>query len=191
MTRPTGRDDGLDRGNDGRDTSRRRRWVWLPVLTIVLSGGYFAYGRLGAGSTSLAAHETVVTLAAAQEARPLVAAGPASEAQLRRLQDDASAMATAHDTFVVRCAACHGPQGQGFVGPNLSDDSWIHGSSLTAIRQVIADGVREKGMVPWKIQLEPQEVEAMAAFVGTLRGTNPPNPKPPEGEPLRSASRPR
>lgn len=160
-------------------------WVWLFVATIVFSGGYFAYYQLGPGPTILAEYEADMKLAAEQEARRLASAGQASEEQLRALQRDARAMASARDTFMVRCAACHGPEGQGLVGPNLADEFWLHGGTLAAIRHTIEEGVPEKGMVPWKQQLKPEEIEAIAAYVGTLRGTNPPNPKPPQGDPVR------
>jgi cytochrome c oxidase cbb3-type subunit 3 len=94
---------------------------------------------------------------------------------------DARAMAAARDTFATRCAACHGPEGQGLVGPNLTDDYWLHGRTLADIRHTIEVGVPDKGMVPWKDQLKPDEIAAVTAYIATLAGSNPPNPKPPQG----------
>jgi cytochrome c oxidase cbb3-type subunit 3 len=100
---------------------------------------------------------------------------------LRALTKDARAMTAAKEVFATRCMPCHGAEGQGLVGPNLTDEFWLHGGTLVEIRRTIHDGVPEKGMVPWKDQLKPDEVSAVAAFVGTLAGTHPPNPKPPQG----------
>jgi cytochrome c oxidase cbb3-type subunit 3 len=100
---------------------------------------------------------------------------------LRALARDARAVAGAREIFATRCMPCHGPQGQGVIGPNLTDDYWIHGRTLVDIRRIISEGVPDKGMVPWKDQLKPDEIDALAAYVSTLAGTNPPNPKPPQG----------
>ena len=77
-------------------------------------------------------------------------------------------MASAKEIFTTRCVPCHGPEGQGIIGPNLTDDYWLHGSTLAAIRKTISDGVLEKGMIPWKDQLKPAEIDAMTAYVATL-----------------------
>jgi len=156
-------------------------WVWIFVATIVFSGGYWAWYEAGPGTTVIAQYEADVRQAAARAAQQPGAVAAADEDALRRLQKDAAAMAAAQAVYASRCAACHGPEGQGVIGPNLTDDYWLHGGSLTAIRRTIADGVPDKGMVPWKEQLKPTELEAVAAYVGRLRGTNPPNQKPPQG----------
>jgi cytochrome c oxidase cbb3-type subunit 3 len=151
------------------------------VATIVFSLGYYVYYQLGPGPTIIAQYEEEARAAAAQQARLAPAAAGASEDQLRALAKDARAMAAAKEVFAVRCAVCHGPEGQGLIGPNLTDDYWLHGGTLVEIRRTISEGVPEKGMVPWKDQLKPEELSQMAAYVSALSGTNPPNPKPPQG----------
>jgi cytochrome c oxidase cbb3-type subunit 3 len=66
------------------------------------------------------------------------------------------------------------------VGPNLTDDYWIHGSNFVDNVKTIWTGVPQKGMVTWKGVLKPGEITAVASYIYTLRGTKPPNPKPPE-----------
>ena len=68
------------------------------------------------------------------------------------------------------------------VGPNLTDDYWIHGSNFTDNVKTIWNGVPEKGMITWKNTLKPKEVYEVASYIYTLRGTHPPNPKPPENQ---------
>jgi cytochrome c oxidase cbb3-type subunit 3 len=76
---------------------------------------------------------------------------------------------------------CHGPKGQGVIGPNLTDDYWLHGkASFMDIYAVVNEGVPAKGMPAWGKKLDPVEVAKLAAYVGTLRGTNLPG-KAPEG----------
>lgn len=67
------------------------------------------------------------------------------------------------------------------IGPNLTDDYWIHGASLDSVYAVVANGVLEKGMPPWGKVLSPKDLERVVAYVATLRGTNPPDPKAPQG----------
>jgi cytochrome c oxidase cbb3-type subunit 3 len=161
------------------DNPLPRWWVWLFVVTVVFSAGYYGWNQLGPGPTVIAQYEAEVREAAEHRAPAGAVAG--SEEALRRLQADATVMARARETFATRCAACHGPEGQGVIGPNLADEFWLHGGTLTAILHTVAEGVPDKGMVPWKHQLAPAELEALAAYIGTLAGTNPPNPKLPQG----------
>jgi cytochrome c oxidase cbb3-type subunit 3 len=156
-------------------------WVGIFWLTIVFSVGYWGWYELGPGPSIHTAYEAEMRQAAEREARLAAAAGTPTEAALVALGRDAQRMAAARATFETRCAACHGPQGQGIIGPNLTDDYWIHGGGLLQVRAVIENGVPEKGMVPWKGALSPPEIDAVTAYVASLRGTAPPNPKPPQG----------
>jgi len=156
-------------------------WVWIFWATIVFSGIYVAVYHIGPGPSVIAQYDEDVRLAAALTAKQAGAAGEVSEDMLAVLQTNPAAMAQAKQIFATRCAACHGDRGQGIIGPNLTDEYWLHGGRLTEIHRTIREGVPEKGMVPWKEQLQPAELSAVAAFVGTLRGSNPPNPKPPQG----------
>jgi cytochrome c oxidase cbb3-type subunit 3 len=156
-------------------------WSWIFVATIVFSLGYYLYYQLGPGPTIIAQYEQDVREAAERQAKLAPAPGAVGEEALRALTRDARAMAEAKEVFATRCLPCHGPQGQGLIGPNLTDDYWLHGGTLVQIRHTISEGVPEKGMVPWKDQLKPDVLSAMAAYVATLHGTNPPNPKPPQG----------
>jgi cytochrome c oxidase cbb3-type subunit 3 len=76
---------------------------------------------------------------------------------------------------------CHLENGSGSVGPNLTDQYWIHGNSPLDIHSVITNGVTAKGMAAWGRQLGPRRVESVVAHVLTLRGQNLPGKKP-EGE---------
>jgi cytochrome c oxidase cbb3-type subunit 3 len=76
---------------------------------------------------------------------------------------------------------CHGDRAQGVIGPNLTDDHFLHGHSLLEVYQTVSEGVPAKGMPAWKMQLTPVQVRSLAAFVGSLRGTHAPGGKAPEG----------
>ena len=65
--------------------------------------------------------------------------------------------------------------------PNLTDDYWILGGGIRNVFKTISEGGRAgKGMVAWKRQLRPAELLAVSSYVGTLTGTEPPNPKAPQ-----------
>ena len=84
--------------------------------------------------------------------------------------------------FVKTCAPCHGEQAQGLIGPNLTDNRWLHGGKVAEIFGTIAKGVPAKGMPTWGRVLPPNELAAVTSFVRSVSGTNPPNPKQPEGD---------
>ncbi len=87
--------------------------------------------------------------------------------------------------FIEKCSPCHNQSGgsmPGGVGPNLTDDYWINGGSLKAIFSTIKYGRTDKGMISWKDQLSPMQMAQAASFIKSIRGTNPPNAKEPQGE---------
>ena len=80
------------------------------------------------------------------------------------------------------CTACHGANAEGKVGPNLTDAYWLHGGNMKAIFHIITEGVPEKGMIPWKKQLNPLQVQQLASYILSLQGSNPVGAKEPQGE---------
>ncbi len=84
--------------------------------------------------------------------------------------------------FKTACAVCHGDKGQGVVGPNLTDEYWLHGGSVKNIFTVIKYGVIDKGMKSWKDDYSPNQIAQLASYIRSLKGTNPPNPKDPQGD---------
>jgi cytochrome c oxidase cbb3-type subunit 3 len=100
---------------------------------------------------------------------------------------DGAILATGQAIFTENCAACHGPQGQGLTGPNLTDTYWLHGATIRNVFHTISEGVPANGMIAWKAQLSPSQIAAVANYVLSLQGTNPPNPRAPEGTPVGAA----
>jgi len=96
--------------------------------------------------------------------------------------DDAASLANGKATFDKHCVACHLSKGEGLVGPNFTDDYWIHGNKINDLYRIIKVGVPAKGMISWQSQLDPVTMQEVASYVLTLRGTNPPNQKAPEGD---------
>ncbi len=86
------------------------------------------------------------------------------------------------EIFDTNCAACHRADAGGLVGPNLTDDYWINGGGIKNIVKTIANGVPEKGMISWRGMLNRKQMQETASYIISLHGTNPANPKPPQGE---------
>lgn len=84
--------------------------------------------------------------------------------------------------YVDYCVACHGVFGEGTIGPNMTDNYWIHGGSTADIVRIINVGVPAKGMLPWNRTLKPLEIQQVTSYIHTLIGTDPPNGKAPQGE---------
>jgi cytochrome c oxidase cbb3-type subunit 3 len=98
------------------------------------------------------------------------------------VQLDAAGAAQGKILFAKTCTPCHLAEGQGSVGPNLTDDYWIHGGAIKDIFKTIKYGYPDKGMQSWQTTYSPVQLQQLATFIRTLKGTNPPNPKAPQGD---------
>lgn len=85
--------------------------------------------------------------------------------------------------FSKNCVACHGAAGEGnAVGPNLTDEAWIHGGGLTNIFKSVKYGWPEKGMKSWQAEMSSLDMAQVSKYVASLQGSNPPNAKEAQGE---------
>jgi cytochrome c oxidase cbb3-type subunit 3 len=98
------------------------------------------------------------------------------------VQLDAAGAAAGKEIFTKTCVACHLAEGQGSVGPNLTDEYWIHGGGVKDIFKTIKYGFPDKGMQSWQTTYSPVQMQQLATYIRTLKGTNPPNPKAPQGD---------
>jgi cytochrome c oxidase cbb3-type subunit 3 len=94
---------------------------------------------------------------------------------------DKEALDAGKVVYEKNCAVCHGKLGEGGVGPNMTDNYWLHGGALENIFNIIRIGVPEKGMIAWKAQFKDEQILQVASYILTLKGTNPPNAKAPQG----------
>jgi cytochrome c oxidase cbb3-type subunit III len=164
----------LDHEYDGireYDNPLPRWWVWMFAGSFWFSVAYFFHYHVSGNGESVAAAYAADVAAAREVAAKASLAAPVSEESIGKLMADTALMNDTKALFALRCAACHGDRAQGTIGPNLTDDAWIHGSGkLVDIFGVINDGVLAKGMPAWGKQLSPIELRKLAAFVGTQRG---------------------
>ena len=104
---------------------------------------------------------------------------------------DASGIASGKNLFQANCIACHGNAGEGnAVGPNLTDEYWIHGGKINDIFKTIKYGVTEKGMRSWKDDMSPVQMAQLSSYIKSLKGSNPPNAKEPQGDKFEEGAAP-
>jgi mono/diheme cytochrome c family protein len=96
------------------------------------------------------------------------------------LTDEASLKAGA-ETYKNLCSACHGQSGEGLVGPNFTDNSWIHGGEFKDLCKIIVNGVPEKGMISWEGQLSGEQISQVASYILSMEGNKVSNPKAAQG----------
>jgi len=165
------------------------RW-WLAIFwaTIVFTPLYIVFYHFGPGMLAVERYDQAMMAAAEQQMQAILAMGEIDESMLAGLMNDDSMMNGGKKIFTSKCATCHGVLGQGGIGPNLTDRYWLHGPQLMDIYRTVREGVPDKGMLSWERQLRPAELLAVSAYVGSLLGSDPPNPKAPQGEQVARAA---
>jgi cytochrome c oxidase cbb3-type subunit 3 len=158
-------------------------WKAIFAGSIVFAACYgFYYHVANWGQRPDAAYASTLAVYNSQKSlREAADAANVSEALLAKDAADPKVVARGKEVFLVRCASCHTENGRGLIGPNLTDEFQIHGSSRMDIYKTVHDGAPGTPMLAWGEQLPAPDVVAAAAFVSTLRGTNVQG-KPPQGQ---------
>lgn len=182
----------LDHNYDGiqeLDNPLPTWWVYLFYITIVFSFAYMILFSFFMPSMGAMADEKVEKLttklvqAVAPTADSEAETNSASVSDVMIFPNDEDALDLGKKVYDSKCLACHGAKGEGLVGPNLTDDYWIHGKGSEAdMYKVVVEGVPDKGMISWQPLLNDEEIKAVVVYMKTLQGTNPANPKAPQGE---------
>ncbi len=158
-------------------------WVNMFILTVIWAVGYMWYYQWS-GNGLNQAEEYNMEVETAQRQIAIALAGKANAVDESNVvaMTDASDLGQGELIFKSACAACHGQKGEGTVGPNFTDEYWIHGGGIKDLFKTIKYGVPDKGMIAWSAQLKPVDMQKVASYILTLKGTNPPNQKAPQGE---------
>lgn len=157
-------------------------WKWGFVLTVVISVLYIGYYHFGEGPSQKQEYEIAVKEAEAAKSANLAKAGAQVDENTVTLITDAAVLEDAKALYNNTCAACHRPDGGGSVGPNLTDDFWLHGGSVQDVFKSIKYGWRDKGMPPWGGNLSPKQIANLTSYVKSMHGTKPAGAKEPQGE---------
>ena len=178
-----GQDRLLDHAYDGiqeYDNPLPRWWVWIFYVTIGFALIYFFDPRgTFRGPGRIKEYEQQLADAEKRWPKP---SGAVDAATLAAVAKDQKTLSLGKTVFTANCAPCHRADGGGAIGPNLTDEFWLHGGNLPEIYKTIDEGVLAKGMPNWGKILKPEQVKAVAVYVGSLQGTHPANPKAPQGD---------
>ncbi len=158
-------------------------FMGLFYSTIVIAVVYMiVYHVIGSGDIMV--QEYTQEMAAGEQQRDAYikkVAGSINENTVT-LVKDAKSIGAGNALFAQYCVACHGTNAEGKVGPNLTDAYWLHGGHVKAVFHTITEGVPEKGMISWKRQLNPLQVQQLASYILSLQGSKPAGAKEPQGE---------
>lgn len=179
-------DQVLDHNYDGiqeYDNDLPRWWLMLFWGCIAFGGIYVTYFHFGPGLfRSQKLEQQMASIQKVQEETTKKVESQISEKVLLAFASDQANIDLGNKLYQEKCMACHAADGGGLIGPNLTDQYWIHGGSLMDIRQVIMEGVPEKGMISWKAMMSSEEIKQVIAYLHSLRGTTPKAPKEAQGE---------
>jgi len=184
LTGSTERVSALDHDYDGIHELDNRIPPWFTTLflaTILFAAIYLLNYHVFRSSKLMAAeYEDEVAAADVQRRIAVAAEGPIDENALVILTD-AAAVGRGGEAFKKYCVSCHGNNGEGLVGPNLTDQYWIHGGGIKNVYATIKNGVPAKGMISWQLVFSPKQIQEIGSYVLSLQGTSPVNAKKPEG----------
>lgn len=189
-TGDAGQDRLLDHAYDGiqeYDNPLPRWWVWIFYATIIFALAYFLDPRgTLRGPGRVKEYEQQLADAEKRWPKPVATVDAASLAALAK---DQKTLALGKTVFTTNCAPCHRADGGGVIGPNLTDEFWLHGGALQEIYKTVNEGVLAKGMPNWGKMLKPEQLSAVVVYVASLQGTKPPNPKAPQGDKLEGPAK--
>ena len=158
-------------------------WKYMFYVSIVFAVGYMLhYHVFRTGALQAEEYEMEMEYAAILAAKN---ADDPNAVTNYEVLTDAAALESGKSVYMTNCAACHGPEGQGTVGPNLTDEYWLHGGDVNDIFKTVKFGVPAKGMVPWQGKLTKDQMLEVSSYILSLQGTNPPNAKEPQGEKMQ------
>lgn len=156
-------------------------WKGLFAATIVFSVLYLQFYHLGTPGRSAVerydqalAENMRLQFAEIGELQP-------DEATLVRMMNDSRWVRVGESVYRTHCVSCHGIDGGGVVGPNLTDDHYKNTRTIGDILRVVQNGAAAGAMPPWRDKLHLNEQILVSSFVASLRGTTPTNPRGPEG----------
>lgn len=162
------------------DNQLPKWWMFTFIISIIASfiywSRYYVFESAPNQSTELSQKIEEVKKVQAQSASNDVS-------DFASLSKDPKTIEQGAGIFKTNCIACHGQKAEGGIGPNLTDRFWLHGHQPENIENTITNGVIEKGMTPWKGILSTSQIRQVAVYVMSLKDSNPPNAKAPQGDP--------
>jgi len=173
----------LDHEYDGiRELDNRLPPWWLYGFYVTIIFGVFYLWRFHishSGPSSGEEYTASVKKAEMEVREYLKKKGDAVDENTVTLLVSADDLGEGRSIFQRSCASCHKENGAGDVGPNLTDDYWLHGNDIRDVFKTIRYGIN--AMPQWQNTYSNKQIAQVASYVKSLHGTNPSSPKPPQG----------
>jgi cytochrome c oxidase cbb3-type subunit 3 len=162
-------------------------WLYMFYFTIIFGVVYIIYYQFSDGPGQYDEYNTEMAIAAEEKEAMLANSANNVDENTATLLTDATSISNGKAKFESLCIACHGMSGGSTqeplgVGPNLTDEYWIHGGGVKNIFKIIKYGNPSKGMISWEAQLTPVQIQEVASYIISLQGSNPENAREPQGE---------
>ena len=162
-------------------------WLYMFYFTIIFGVVYLGYYQFQGGHGQYDEYNAEMAVAAEAKAEMLANSANNVDENSATLLTNATSIGNGKAKFETLCVACHGASGGSSqnplgVGPNLTDEYWIHGGGISNIFKTIKYGVPAKGMISWEAQLTPVQIQEVASYVISLQGSKPENGRDPQGE---------
>lgn len=158
-------------------------WVYLFYATIIFSVIYLVRYEIMGGDNQEMELKKELAQAKIDVAEYMKTAPDLMDVSKVTQLTDAASLSEGKTIYTTNCVACHRADGGGQIGPNLTDENWILGGGIKDLFHTLENGGRDgKGMISWKGTLKPKEMQKVASYVMSLKGSNPKEPKAPEGE---------
>ena len=162
-------------------------WLYMFYFTIIFGVFYLGYYQFQGGHGQYDEYNEEVAIAAVEKEAMLANSANNVDENSATILTDATSISNGKAKFESLCIACHGASGGSSqnplgVGPNLTDEYWIHGGGINNIFKTIKYGVPAKGMISWEAQLTPVQIQEVSSYIISLQGSNPENAREPQGE---------
>ncbi len=140
-------------------------WVWMFWATIIFSFFYmFHYHVFKTGDLQVAEYNKEIEQSKKDiDAYLSKMAMNVDETNATLLEDEA-ALASGKALYTANCVMCHNPNGEGNIGPNLTDEYWIHGNDVKDIFGIVKHG-NANGMPEHASKLNPIQIQELSSYV--------------------------
>jgi cytochrome c oxidase cbb3-type subunit 3 len=157
-------------------------WLYGFYVTIIFAGVYlWRYHVAESAPLSTEELQLAITKAEIEKEKNLKKAGNSVDENTVKMLTAATDLEAGQKIFIATCAPCHAADGGGSVGPNLTDEYWIHGGSVKDVFKTIKYGVPDKGMQPWKATFSPTQIAQLTSYIKSLKGAKVAKPLDPQG----------
>ena len=147
-------------------------WIWSFYASIIFAVVYlFNYHVFKTGDLQITEYEKTIVAGDAEVAKFLKEQNLNVDENTVILLTETQDIKDGKAIFNKKCIACHGKDGGGTVGPNLTDNYWIHGGKIADVFKIVKYGNPAKGMQAWKDELNPVQIQQVSSYIKSINGT--------------------